>query len=173
MDLFETRGTVGEETFKELKKHLMPRNQKLSLGVFIVLGAGAFVFAAIVRNYSLMIIAALAVLLFSVEYTLLLNKYVKVNMKRLRETAHADEYATTTALSDEGITVKNHATNTAAMLSYDDFVRFAETDTLYALFTGANQCCIMHKASIDGAGNREQFLGALKERCKNVKWQGK
>lgn len=170
MDSFETQSVISEDTFKQLKKYLMPQGQKLALVAFILLAVCLLVVSAFAESYFFMVLMAVAAIVFTVEYLLILNKHVKINIKRMQETVHAKECGYTTSFSDAGFKMKNHVTNAEGTIAYDDIKRFVETKTFYVLFTGANQFGVVNRSDIDGANKKEELINFLKQNCKNIRW---
>jgi len=77
---------------------------------------------------------AIAVIVFILEYFLILNRLVKINTKKMQETIHAKECEYTTSLSADRFKIKNHATNDMGTIDYDDISGFIETKNYYVLF---------------------------------------
>lgn len=170
MDSFETQSVISEDTFQELKKYLMSRKQRSALITLRLLAICLFVAAIFARSYFFMGLMAIAVIIFILEYLLILNKHVKTNIKKMQETIHAKECEYTTLFCDAGFKIKNHATNAMATIAYDDINRFVETKTCYVLFTKTNQFGIVNKSVIDEAGKKEELIRFLKHSCKNIRW---
>ncbi len=170
MDLFETTSTLGEDTFRELKKYLMPQVQRAMMYIFAALGLCAAVTALWLRAYPVAVGMAVFVVVIAAEYILGLNNYVKLNTKRLRETANAGQCEYTTSFDGTGFKLYNHASGGTFTLAYDNIRRFKETANYYVLFTGANQFGVVNKSQLEAAGQREALLAHLKSMCKNIRW---
>lgn len=170
MDLFETEVAINEDALKEIKNHMMAPKQKGMLIAFIAVFACLFIFSVIIKSYVLMVTSATAVVAFIVETFLILNSYVKVNLKRIQETTNANEVIYTTSFNEAGAKLMNHSTNAVATIDYDNIARFVEAKSVYALFTKAGQFLLVNKNEIDGAQKREEFIDFLKSNCKHVKW---
>jgi len=170
MDLFETQSVINEDTFKELRKFFLPRRRRIALIMIMLFEVFLFIVAAFSGLYVLMVVVAVLIIRSIVKYLLILNKSVKLIMKRMQETEHAKEFEYTSSFCDAGIKIKNHATNAMITIYYDDINRFAETKNYYVLFTKANQLGIVNRSDIDGANKREDLINFLKCSCKNIRW---
>lgn len=169
MDLFETQSVMNEDTFKELKKYLMPQGSRITLITAIIIAACFLIIAAVAKFYTLTGALAVVIIAFILEYVLLLNKCVNVSLKRLQETTQAKECTYTTSFSDIGFKIKNHVTNGTATIAYDDIKRFIETENYYTLFTKTNQFGVINKKAIDEANKKEELINFLKHNCKNIR----
>ena len=170
MDSFQTQSVINESTFRALRKYLMPRKQKLFFFACIALFAVLLVISIITKYNSVIVVLALGIIVLTTEYFILLNRLVKISVNRLQETAHSKESLHETSLTDTGFKMINHSTNGAAIIDYNDIVRFVETEKFYALFTKANQFGIINRQTIDEANKKEALVTFLKERCKKIRW---
>lgn len=171
MDLFETTCVIGESTMKEIKKQLMPPKQRAVFIVFTIIFACLSIYSFFIQFYSLTIVCIVAEIVFLVEYKLILNNYIKINLKRILETTNAEQYDCTSSFCDDGVKIINHSTNASGTIHYDNICRFTEAKSIYALFTKANQFVFVNKNVIDAEHQREAFISFLKSHCKNVKWK--
>ena len=112
----------------------MPRGQRFALITVILSAICLLIVTVFVRSYLLMGMLAIAVIVFILEYFLILNRLVKINTKKMQETIHAKECEYTTSLSADRFKIKNHATNDMGTIDYDDISGFIETKNYYVLF---------------------------------------
>lgn len=171
MKQFETHSVIGRETFEELGRHVMSVKTQMAFTGMVGAFVGLAVVALIFKSYINMAILLVAALLFAAEYAIIIRKNIKRNVAQLRETTNMDACNYTTSFSDAGVEVENQATGAQATIAYDNIVRLVETKNLYMLSTKANQLVIVNRTAIDGAGQREDFLRFLRERCGNVRWK--
>ena len=172
MDLFKTKTVINENTFRELKKYLIPRKQKIVLLVADLLAVVLMIIAAMIfQSYVFVVLLAVSILIYPLEYILLANRYVKMNIKRLQESIHAKECEYTTSFNDTGFKLINHSTNAVVTIVYEDIARFVETQTYYAVFTKADQFGVVNKYALKGVDERDELKNYLKHRCKGIRWE--
>ena len=169
MDLWETKCVINEDTFRELKKYLMPTKQRLILLAAFLLAVCFFILGVLLRSYSLMGLMVLAMLALALEYILILNSYVKSNVRRMQETVHARECAYTTSFSDAGFHIKNHLTNAQTTIAYEDIKRLVETTSYYVLFTKAEQFGLVNKSLINDSNQQEALRAYLKQHYPSIR----
>jgi len=91
--------------------------------------------------------------------------------KRQKESTGAEGIEQVVTFLEDKIQVHNPQTSAMIYLKYDLIQRFAETQSMYALFTKENQCIVVDKVSLIQEKKSEAFIRFLKDKCKNVKWK--
>lgn len=165
--MFETKGTINEENIKKFKKYLMTPLQK---NVFIILISICTLIGLI--NISLgdkyvVAIAFIGAIILVSEYLLIINKYGKVFMDRVEETAGKREITYEISFDELTATINNVNTGGKFVMKYDSFVRFIEIPEAYLIITKTNQIFIVDKKYLnDIEGEFDLFM---REKCKNLK----
>ena len=169
MDYFETREVFDENTFVELERHLRnPREKRMFAIVlfscFFALIVGIFISATV------LIVSGIASSVFIALLFLRTRLGIQRTLERTRKSLGAEEVEYITTFADDQIKIHTLQTSATVYLNYDDISRFAETESLYALFTRANQFITVNKAGLIQEQKDEAFVQFIKDKCKNVKW---
>lgn len=171
MDTFETGTVMNEETLREIKHHLITRGRKIAILVIILMAAGVLVMAIAIQSVPLICTAAVAVVLFILEYFFIVNRNIKVFLKKVEETAHTREYRYTTAFTEAGMQIVNHTTGSNSLILYSDIKGVRETRRHYMVFTRANQFTLLDRAALDGAGKTGALKAMLHSRAPGILWK--
>ena len=171
MKYFETKTLVGERMLRELKKPMKRPSEKIRVGISAAVCFGAGIASVVAQNPILAALGFLAGLLIPSMYIRRFNRIVEANLARLQEAVGAKEFEQITSFSDDQIEVYNVKMGGSLYFPYEKIVRFAETETMYALFTKENQTIAVNKISLTQAQVTQAFLDFMKDKCKNVRWK--
>ena len=170
MKRFETRTIVGEKMLQELKGPMKRPAEKIRVGISSTVCFGAGIASMIAQNSLLAIPGFLAAIALPLMYISRFDRIARENLARLQEAVGAPEFEQVTSFFDDQIEVYNVKMGGALYFPYDSVVRFAETETLYALFTKENQAIAVNKISLAKEQKTQALKDFLKDRCKNVRW---
>ena len=172
MDRFETNAILNEAALSEIKYQLMPRQRTVLLvSTFLAL---CLLILTIAIDYVLTTwVAAVALVVFVLEYFFIANRNVKVVLKRIHESAHGDEYRYTTSFTDSGMLVVNHTMESSGTIFYQDIKYVEESPNFFILLTKAGQFALLDKTVIDGADQRQALKAFLQSRNPRIRWKAK
>jgi len=171
MDMFEINTVMNEGALREIKYHLISTGRRIAILLIILAAVVMLILGIVVQSAFLTAVAAIAVLVFILEYFWLLNRNVKVFLKRVEETAHTREYRYSTSFLDSGMQIINHTTGSNTTISYGDIKRVKETRSFYLVFTKAGQFTLLDRMAIDVAGKKEALRAFLQSRCGDIRWK--
>ena len=166
---FESKITLNESIFKELERHVTATDTKVLWGF---IGLMLFAVAGVALYIQQIGFAAFAfcVTLFWVHMCRQPAKdFAKLNVEReVEATGNTEAEITLTFLADR-VKTYHAGSGRSIRIRYDDFVRFAETERTYTMFTKASQFIVVNKTALIQEGKSEAFLLFLRDRCKNMK----
>jgi len=167
MNSFETTGTVDENILKELKTFLMNKKEKTLIlsARFIAMILGFFFLY--LRKYGIAIIFFSGAMIFILEYYILLNKILKVNLKKMEESNGSTSIKYTTSLGKTYVNLFNHNSGTQIQIAYGNFIKMTETKHVIALFTESNQFIVIFKEDLFDS-QIQGCMDFLKSKCKNL-----
>lgn len=172
METFETNTRLNAATLKEIKYRLIPR-QRMAFLVPAVIALCLLLLGIAVRVHFTAWVAAVGLVVFVLEYILIANRNAKVILKRMRESAHADEYHYTTSFTDSGMLIVNHTMDSSGTIFYQDIKYIEESKRFFVVLTKARQFALLDRAAIDGAGKRDALKAFLRDRCPDIRWKAK
>ena len=170
--MFENTGHMNAETLREIRRYLLPTRMRV-VGVCLI--AALAVIAAMYGRKGDYLFTGLCVLFIAVliaEYFILRRRIIRTNLARIRESYGVEDAVYTTRLEDEGVYVQNHAPGASTTIPYEAFVKLAETEHLFAIFTRSRQFLLFSKEGWDAA-RCSAFLSALREKPTGIRWRGR
>jgi uncharacterized membrane protein (Fun14 family) len=170
LELFKTTSTIDEDTFIELKKHLIsPKDKMIFLITFF--GAFALAFGGIIDNATdgvnpILLLFGISVgIMVPIMYFYRVKQVIKINMNRFQEAGYT-AMEVTTSFTEDKIIIHNATTGASVGLDYSVICRFAETKNMYTLFTEAEQFVVVNKASLTQSQTSDEFILFIRKKCK-------
>lgn len=166
--MFKTTGKLNKEFFNNIKAFITPPAQKY-LSIFMVAIACLFsAFTFYFQHYQYTVLFILFIPLIILEFYLLRNKAIKVNLKRMVETTGKDEYEYTVFFEDDGVVVENHSTGATAKIAFDKFIKLGKCDCSYVLLTKTHQIIPIFIDCLSDC-EKEELLSFLKTHIPKLK----
>ena len=137
--MFKTTGKVNKEFFNKIKACVFPPKAKYVFAFMVVLCIFYSIFTFYMKRYDYTAIFVVFLLAIVLEYYLLRNRTIKVNLKRMVEMVGKEEFEYTVFFEDDGVVMQNHSTGASCKIPFGKFARLAKNDSAYALFTKSNQ----------------------------------
>ena len=173
MDGFETNTVLDGATLREIKYKLMIHQRVVIL--VVVLTSLCLLIISVERSYvtHTTVVAAIALVVFVIEYFFIANRNVKVILKRMRESARESGYRYTTSFTDEGMLIINHTLDSKMTIFYEAIKSVEESKNYFIIHTKAKQFALVNRETIDRAGKREALKTFLHSRCPKLRWKEK
>ena len=170
MERFETKNVINRGSFVELKRHLRKSSDRRFL-ILYPLPCLAFLILGIIFQF----IFAIFVGVLGIMLVLILIIRGKVSQNRfweqVKENSGTEELVQIVSFHEDNIEMHDLKTSGTVYTKYDLIDRFAETESMYALFTKANQGIIVNKAILEQEQKTEEFMRFIKDKCRNARWR--
>jgi len=180
MEYFETKTTINMATFRELRKHSVPRGGKIYLAISLAIGLVCVIGliqgsingnihqesgSATIMGFT----AVIALVVTPAVFLIRLNSDNKLYLARIQESTGTASFDVVTSFTEDNIKLHNLNSGGTVYMDYDVIVRFAETENLYVLYTKKSQFVLADKIKLIQEQKSEEFLHFIKDKCKNLK----
>ena len=165
--MVETRGVIDRPLLLEVRRHLTGRTWPLRLLMAVCAAAGAL--QAWWGRYGTAFVFLSLLALFFLQWSSLAPNAVRLILARFQENYGTDAVVCVTRLEDTGVTVEHGPARGGGTIPYRHFVRLAETEHAYILFTEAEQSVFLFKSSLTPE-RQAALLSFLKEKPTRIRW---
>ena len=166
--MFKTSGTINKEFFDKIKFFVIPKSSQYITIFVSLLCLLMSVFKFYNKEYvtGVLYVAGCLLALFITYYEI--NKYIKTNFKRLKETTNKEEVDYTTFFEDDGVIVQENGIGATAKVAYDNLNRLVKSNSTYLIFTNTNMIIPIFIDCLNDE-QRNELLNYLKTHAPQLK----
>lgn len=166
--MFKTTGKVNRTVFYEFRAHFLPPKRKLVHVLITILALFYSVLEFCINNYMYAMFFLILSVVLILEYFVLRNQSLKVNLKRMAETSGKEEYEYAVSFEEDGVVVENHTTGAKVKMPFDKFTKLVKRDNIYMMFTKTHQFIPIFVDCLSDE-EKDNLLSFLKNRIPKLK----
>ena len=170
MNHFENESKINQKTYEELKWHLIPKKEKVTLTATLFSCVIIIIWGFYTQRYEFTIVGFVAGIFLGLLGLSARRNAIRAHLHSIEASTGTTELQVKTFFSDDEISAFNFQTEGTTTFNYDDIHRLIETKSLYVLVTKINQFLVIDKVSLAQEEKSEDFLRFIKDKCKNIKW---